>query len=211
MTYIIIFLDLKMKFFIPLILLFSLRAEVSCQNFDIDLLKQINLDRNRALDPTFKFITGSVTPVVIAAPVFLVAHALIKNDSSQKSKAVLVCSSLAIAGTVSTLLKYAVHRDRPFETYTFIDKETSGGSYSFPSGHTSAAFSLATSVSIAYPKWYVIAPAFLWATSVGYSRMDLGVHYPTDVLAGAIIGSSSAFLSYKMNRWLNKKLKIKHR
>ncbi|HEU4788615.1 MAG TPA: phosphatase PAP2 family protein, partial [Flavobacterium sp.] len=52
---------------------------------------------------------------------------------------------------------------------------------------------------------YVIAPSFLWAGAVGYSRMYLGVHYPTDVLAGAIVGSGSAFLCYKLNKWINKK------
>jgi membrane-associated phospholipid phosphatase len=77
-----------------------------------------------------------------------------------------------------------------------------GGSYSFPSGHTSDAFALATSVTVAYPKWYIIAPAFTWATAVGYSRMHLGVHYPKDVIAGAIVGAGSAYLSCKINKWL---------
>ncbi|HCW08997.1 MAG TPA: hypothetical protein DGG95_16700 [Cytophagales bacterium] len=191
------------------IVLISCFSTARAQNIDIDLLKQINLDRNRSLDPTFKLITNSVTPLSIATPLFFVTHSLIKKDSTHKGKAVLVCTSLILAGTLSTALKYAVHRPRPFETYSFIDKETSGGSYSFPSGHTSAAFSLATSVSIAYPKWYVITPAYLWATAVGYSRMDLGVHYPSDVLAGAIIGSGSAFISYKLNRWLMNRKPLK--
>ncbi|ULT24063.1 phosphatase PAP2 family protein [Sphingobacterium sp. E70] len=43
-------------------------------------------------------------------------------------------------------------------------------------------------MSRAYSKWYVVAPSLLWAGSVGYSRMYLGVHYPTDVLAGAVLG-----------------------
>ncbi len=58
---------------------------------------------------------------------------------------------------------------------------------------------------MAYPKWYIIAPSFAWASAVGYSRMALGVHYPSDVLAGAIIGSGSAYLCYKLNKWVNKK------
>jgi len=198
-----------MKYLLTLFFAFASLHSVTSQNLDIDLLKQINLDRNRDLDPTFKFVSNSVTPITIAAPVVLLTNALIKKDSTSKTKAFIVCSGTIAAGILSTSLKYAVQRERPFNTYSFIQKEGSGGSYSFPSGHTSAAFALATSMSICYPKWYVIAPSFLWASAVGYSRMDLGVHYPSDVLAGAIIGSGSAFLSYQLNRWINRKSKIK--
>ena len=77
---------------------------------------------------------------------------------------------------------------------------------SFPSGHTAAAFSLATSLSITYPKWYVIAPSAVWACGVGFARMNQGVHYPSDVVAGAAIGVGCAFVNVYVNRWLNKVL-----
>jgi len=80
-------------------------------------------------------------------------------------------------------------------------------SLSFPSGHTSEAFSTATALSLKYPEWYIIAPAYLWAGSVGYSRMNLGVHYPTDVLAGALLGTGTAFLTLKVNEWLNRQVR----
>ena len=102
-------------------------------------------------------------------------------------------------------MKHTINRKRPFETYSDIEQATSSLGKSFPSGHTSLAFATATSLSVAYPKWYVIAPSFVWAGAVGYSRMHLGVHYPSDVFAGAIIGSGSAYLSYKANKWINKK------
>ena len=75
---------------------------------------------------------------------------------------------------------------------------------SFPSGHTAAAFSLATSLSITYPKWYVIAPSAVWACGVGFARINQGVHYPSDVVAGAAIGVGCAFANIYINRWLNK-------
>lgn len=92
-------------------------------------------------------------------------------------------------------------------TYPEIENATVESSPSFPSAHTSFSFSLATSVSLAYPEWYVIAPAYLWAGAVGYSRMHLGVHYPSDVLVGAVIGAGSTYLSYRLNDWMDMKWK----
>jgi membrane-associated phospholipid phosphatase len=65
---------------------------------------------------------------------------------------------------------------------------------------------LATSLSITYPKWYVIAPSAIWACGVGFSRINQGVHYPSDVLAGAAIGVGCAFVNVYVNRWLNQLL-----
>jgi membrane-associated phospholipid phosphatase len=194
-----------MKKFLCVLIVLSFSFSTHSQNPDINLLKDINLHRNHSLDPTFRFITNTVTPVSIAAPVGYIALAFIKKDSASKSNAILVCGTILIDAVISTGLKYGVNRPRPFETYPFIDKQASGGSPSFPSGHTSSAFGLATSISMTCPKWYVITPAFLWAGAVGYSRMDLGVHYPSDVLAGAVIGSGSAYLSYKAQQWLRKR------
>ena len=102
-------------------------------------------------------------------------------------------------------MKRIIQRDRPFVTYSFIIKRDAGGGYSFPSGHTSAAFCTATSLSLLFPRWYVIAPSYLYASAVGYARMYQGVHYPTDVLAGAIVGAGCAWLSFKAEAWMEKK------
>lgn len=172
----------------------------SAQNLDIDLLRKINLERNPALDPTFKLVTNSVSPIGIGAPLIVTSIGFIQNDKSLKNKGYYIGATLLSSAVLTTTLKFAIDRDRPFETYPDIQKLTGAGSPSFPSGHTSEAFATATSLSFAFPKWYVIAPSFLWASAAGYSRMHLGVHYPSDVLVGALIGSGSAWLCYELNK-----------
>ncbi len=80
---------------------------------------------------------------------------------------------------------------------------------SFPSAHTSLAFNTATVLSLRYNNWYITTPVFLWASCVGYSRLKLGEHYPTDVLEGSVIGLGSAYMLnwiYKMIISQNKKI-----
>ena len=201
--------SLKKILFIFAIMLFS---AANAQNWDINLLKEINLERNKSLDPTFKFITNSVSPMSIGAPVAVLGIGILQKDSSLKSKGIIMVEALCVNALTTTALKLAVKRDRPFVTYPYLDKQAEAGSYSFPSGHTSSAFALATSLSLAFPKWYVVAPSYMYACAAGYSRMHLGVHYPSDVLAGAIVGAGSAFLSNylqkKMKAHPNKKVKL---
>jgi membrane-associated phospholipid phosphatase len=188
-----------------LLILSLIFTNTYCQNWDIDLLKHINLERNRSLDGTFSLITNSASPVSYGTPVVMCLTGLIKHDSILFRNSLYIGSSVAVSAVITTIVKYTINRTRPFERYPFIEKKASGGSPSFPSGHTSEAFALATSVSLTYPKWYIIGPTFLWAGAVGYSRMDLGVHYPSDVLAGAIVGAGCAWLTYKVNQKLNSK------
>jgi membrane-associated phospholipid phosphatase len=189
-----------------LLFLFSVcTCSLFSQNADIDLLRKINVGRNQNLDNTFLVITNSVTPISILAPVSVAGIGFIKKDSTLKNKGIYIGATLLVSAGITVGLKYSVRRPRPFVTYPEIEKMTKAGSESFPSGHTSTAFATATSLSLAFPKWYVIAPSYLWACSVGYSRMHLGVHYPSDVLAGAVVGAGSAILCYKANQWISKR------
>ncbi len=88
-------------------------------------------------------------------------------------------------------LKKNIKRPRPFARiqgipYLIVPPDE----FSFPSGHTAAAFLMATLVSMAFP--FLTVPALFWAMLVGFSRVYLGVHYPTDVLAGMGLGVLSA-------------------
>ena len=172
------------------------------QNWDIDILREINLNRNTALDPTFKIVTNSVSPISIATPLITLSSGYLTHNNTLKGKGVYMAETVLVSAFVTTSLKYSIRRDRPFETYPDIQNLTSAGSPSFPSGHTSEAFATATSLSMAFPKWYVIAPAYVWASAAAYSRMHLGVHYPTDVLVGAAVGAGSAWLCKVLNEKL---------
>lgn len=177
----------------------------SAQNLDIRILRSINSSHPLPSDNIFQFISNSDVWLIVAIPTVLGATGLVKHDKTLIRNAEVVVAATLVNFCITSGLKYSINRTRPFITYPDILKKSGGGSPSFPSGHTSGAFATATSISIAYPKWYVIVPMFGWAGAVGYSRMDLGVHYPSDVLAGVAIGAGSAWLTHYVNkRLLNK-------
>ena len=194
-----------MKFFFHLVFFHIILIHLFSQNIDINLLRKLNLNRNAKFDNSFRFITNTKSFVTLGVISGLASYSILKKDSVVCHKTLFIASSVLIAVCISNGLKYIVNRPRPYIDYPEIQKLSVGGSPSFPSGHTSEAFSVATALSIKYPRWYIIAPAFIWASAVGYSRLHLGVHYPSDVLAGAFIGSSSVLL----NKWINNKILYK--
>lgn len=184
------------------LLTITIFSTASGQNADIRLLRDINLNRSTQLDGFFKGVTNTTVPVAFGVPIVVMGVGLLKKDAPTERKALVIGAGLVVSSGITFAMKKAINRPRPFITYPDLQKLTEAGSASFPSGHTSLAFAAATSLSLEYPKWYVIAPSYLWAGTVGYSRMHLGVHYPSDVLAGAVIGAGSSFVTYKVNRWL---------
>ncbi len=97
------------------------------------------------------------------------------------------------------ILKNSFRRNRPAAALeNFVSVIVPSDKFSFPSGHTSAAFMMATLIS--YFTQPVADLSFMialsiWATLVGFSRIILGVHFPTDTLMGAILGISTALFS----------------
>lgn len=199
-------MNLKKAFIIFSISL-SCSFHAFAQNADINILQSINQSETTFKNNFFKVTAESVTILNIAAPVGLLTAGIIRHDKQLKKEALYVAGGFIVSSIVTQGMKQIIQRDRPFVTYPFIVKRDLGGSYSFPSGHTSAAFCTATSLSLIFPKWYVIVPSYLYAATVGYSRMYQGVHYPSDVLAGAVVGAGSAWLSYKVEKWMDKKHK----
>jgi undecaprenyl-diphosphatase len=85
------------------------------------------------------------------------------------------------------ILKNSIKRDRPcYKIVDVVSLITPSDKFSFPSGHTAAAFVFASVVVAFFPALAI--PAYFFATLVGLSRVILGVHYPGDILAGMVLG-----------------------
>lgn len=179
-------------------------SAVFSQNWDIRTLRKINSNDNNFACKFSKGVSNTIYPFGFGVPVAIGIASLVKKDHRLMSDAIFIGTTVLEAVALTTVAKELVGRERPFERYPDIVAREDISSRSFPSGHTATAFALATSLSIRYPKWYVIAPSMLWAGAVGYSRMQMGVHYPTDVIGGMFVGVGTAFVNVYVNRWLNR-------
>ena len=114
---------------------------------------------------------------------------------------------------VNLIIKPLVMRPRPYvtlEKLVPLMKEMKDP-HSFPSGHTQAAFALAVSMCLVLRKKIVSILALAFAVIMGFSRLYVGAHYPSDVIAGALIGTAAAFAAYGILRFIEKKAGPKKR
>lgn len=173
------------------------------QGFEVDVLRSIN---PRYPDSRYwNNISSTAKPIAVAVPVCLFGVSLIEGNKELREVSYEMAAGLAITAIVTQGVKITINRQRPYYRHTGIYPSEPDASPSFPSGHTSLVFSTATSLALNTRKWYVTVPVYAWATSVAYSRLYLGQHYPSDVLAGAVIGAAGAYVAH----WLNKKLRAR--
>jgi undecaprenyl-diphosphatase len=182
----------------------TLQAQSSSE---VNTLRRINPDNpNNAvwtsLSSTSKYIS-------VGVPVGYFVAGLIHDNKELKQKAAYTAAAILLNTATTTLLKNVVKRERPYHTYTGIFPNKIESDFAFPSGHTSSAFASATSLAITTKKWYIALPALAWSAGVGYSRIYLGQHYPSDVIMGALVGSSSALICHWASKQLAKRKKSK--
>ena len=181
-------------------------TSASSQNFDINLLKPINKNETNFKSKYLELNASSVSPLSAGIPAGIAIAGFISHNKQLQKDALYMGGAFIVSSIITQTTKRIVNRQRPFATYAFIVKrDDESGGLSFPSGHTSAAFCTATSVALRYRKWYFVVPSYVFAFSTGWARMYQGVHYPTDVLGGAVVGAGSAWLGWKAQHWIEKK------
>jgi len=104
-------------------------------------------------------------------------------------------SAFSARFVVAEVIKYIFNRPRPFAVLDGVQQllQHSAGR-SFPSGHASLAFAIAATVAFYYPKTSILF--FIAAVNVGVARVIAGVHWPSDILGGALVGIFTAWLAH---------------
>lgn len=158
---------------------------------NIVLFVQENL-RFEFLNPVMRFITalGDGGFVAIAVCILFMFF--------KKTRKVGITAGLSLvleAIIVNLTIKKLVARTRPFivnEAINYITTRPSDNS--FPSGHTGSVFAVASVIFFMMPKKAGI-PAMILASLIALSRLYVGVHYPTDIIAGFLVGMFTGFLA----------------
>lgn len=162
------------------------------QRFDLRLFSKLyRLGKRRLIIPTAKALSHSGDGYLHV----LVPLALWMAGSEQVELfAKILGVALIVERVLYFCLKNSLKRRRPADYMPgFNSLITAPDKFSFPSGHSSAAFLLATCLCLVYGQIYIVMLA--WALAVALSRVILGVHFPGDLVAGALMGTSIAIAS----------------
>lgn len=158
--------------------------------WELGVLEWFGSLHGSVLDPVMVGITYSATSGLI----WFVLGFLMTRSRRWRRCGVSVIVAVAVAYIlVDVIIKPLVCRERPFDAADLDLLISAPDTWSFPSGHTASAFAGATAILIHSRRWGCLA--LVYAVLVGISRLYLCVHWPTDVIAGAVIGIAVAFLA----------------
>jgi len=142
------------------------------------------------LDVVMPALTEKWNFLIPATPVVL--YVLVRGRRRDRLIVVGAVGVLLLVDATATALRGVIARVRPCHVVEGVRMLVGcSESFSFPSNHAANSFALVTFLAVAY-RWLVI-PMFVVAAAVAYSRVYVGVHFPSDVLAGAVLGTTVAF------------------
>ncbi|MCK9471246.1 MAG: phosphatase PAP2 family protein [Bacilli bacterium] len=167
-------------------------------NFEIEILNKIRENISSFFDSLFKFITNFGGQEILILTILVVYFVFSKKQGQR------IAFSIFTSLLVNNSLKVVVDRIRPFNhpnaTYPVEEavREHASG-MSFPSGHAQNAAVTYSSIAFSYKKNYLWIISSILILLVGLSRVILGVHYPTDVIIGIILGVVLAYFGLKLH------------
>ncbi len=191
------------------IVLFAWLAHVvrggAVHEYESQLLLWVNAKGSPLLDTLFLSVTTLGGKVAVGGATLILAIYLL--FFSKKTRAMIVIAGVGGAGLLNLILKLIYERPRP-DLWTQLVVESS---YSFPSGHAMASAALAgVVVAILWPtKWRSLALVIgsIYVILIGFSRIYLGVHYLSDVLAGWVVSLAWVVLTVVLVYGLSWRLK----
>ena len=160
--------------------------------WEFNILYALQNIHNPVLDQVMAFITHFGDAGLFWIAVSICIMIFVKDKSMGLTCVGALASEFVICNLI---LKNLVARQRPCWIDTSIELVVASPSdFSFPSGHSSASFAVAVAIFMWDKKWGTLA--IIWAGLIAFSRLYLFVHFPTDVLTGALIGTLMGVIFY---------------
>ena len=171
--------------------------------FELNIIRAIQSIANPFLDGLFQFITMFGEEAILIPLIAVIYWAFNKKMGEYIAYASL--TSVLVNGAIKDIFKAKRPIGEP--GIRSLRVETATG-YSFPSGHTQGTASFWGAIAIYFKKNYMYVISALIIVLVAISRLYLGVHYPKDVLFGAIFGILTSSIAYKLFNKVNNKISL---
>lgn len=185
-------------------------------DIDKQLLLTLNGSDSLYMDGVMKVYTSTVVWIPVALVLLFI---VLKNNTPRTSLLVVLAVALTVIATdqmSSHLIKPLVGRLRPCQDPAIMHLVDTvngycGGGYSFTSSHACNSFGLFVIISLIIRNRLLSLSLLVWATINSFSRIYLGVHYPGDILCGALVGSAIGVVMYLIYSYMHRKIEYSSR
>jgi membrane-associated phospholipid phosphatase len=186
-------------------------APHSCDSLGFEARFTYQLNQASSFHDASMVVSDALIPLAVGTPLILYLYGVVnihpfsgphRQDTWRYTSESGLQLGVTLAATygVTLLAKNLIGRLRPYQAYpdciTGYDNDSDG---SMPSGHAAGSAAIATTLILRYPTWYVAVPSIAYALYTGFARMNLGMHYLTDVLTGYALGVGISFLVNALN------------
>ena len=170
-------------------------------NLDVNLFRSINKNRSKFKDAVLPIVDRSGPPMGLVYPITSIVYGRSSKNYYDENSGYLLGIAEGLNFCLTFGTKYIVKRKRPYAGLKNVyHKEIQRTDpYSFPSGHTSIPFTIAALYNMRYPKYpQIYVPMYVYSLIVAYGRPYFGMHYPSDLLGGMVVGAGSAAIIFSL-------------